>query len=303
MLAIFFVLFEFVPYKQLLEMYQSSHKGYLLLAFAIFAGNYIIGVFRWRFLLSRMGIVIPSKEVLYVYFSGLFLNLFFPSFVAGDIFRGVSISYRYGDSNKVASSVLMDRFSGAVAIAFIAIAAVCTGWDIVKSETSVFICLLILLGAIGIASLLIFTKTFFNFSLFLAGKSERLRKKLISFHNQLYFFKKQPEVFFKSLLFSLPLQALTIVGFFIAAKAFLVKVSIADFFVIVPIIAAIATIPITPAGAGTRDAAAVYFFSLIGIARSIGLSISLLNLINAIAMGLVGGIVYVGVYHRYLARR
>lgn len=302
-IAIFFVLFKLVPYKQLVALYQNSHKGYLFLALAVFVINYFIGIFRWKFLLSSLGLAIPVKELFCVYFSGLFLNLFFPSFVAGDIFRGASIGYRYGDGNKVASSILMDRFSGSSAVALVAMAAAYIGRNIVEKEQSIFICLSVLCLLIGIIALFIFTKSFFRFSLFLAGKRALVRAKLISFHEQLYFFKRKPQIFFTSLLFSLPLQLMTVIGFYVASKAFLVDTHIFYFFIIVPIVAAIATVPITPAGAGTREAAAVYFFSLIGLERSVSLGISLVNFISVILMGLLGGIVYVSLYHRYIAQR
>jgi len=302
-IAIFFVLFKFISYAQLVAMYRESQKVYLFLAFAIFVSNYIVGILRWRFLLSCVGVAISAKEVFYVSLSGLFLNLFFPSFVAGDIFRGASIGYRYGGHAKIASSILMDRFSGAVALAIIAIVAACLGMPFIKNEPSVFISLIVLCGIIGVVALFIFTKSFFNLSLAFAGKFRGLYHKITSFHEQLSFFKKQPEVLFKIILFfSLPLQLLMIAGFFIAAKAFHVETGISYFFIMVPIIAAVATIPVTIAGAGTREAAAVYFFSLIGIERSIGLSISFVNLLSIIAVGIAGGIVYASVYHRYLER-
>jgi hypothetical protein len=65
----------------------------------------------------------------------------------------------------------------------------------------------------------------------------------------------------------------------------------------------IALVPITIAGAGLREGAVVYFFTLIGIAKQISLGISLLNLAFTIFVGLCGGIFYVTVYHRWLQSR
>jgi len=297
--VILFALFKFIPYEKLIEVYKDSRKSYLLLGFFIFFLCLIIGIFRWKFLLSSLGINISVREAFYSSFCGLFLNLFFPSFVAGDVFRGFCISHRHGDTGKVASSVLMDRFSGAIALTLIALFAFIVGRGIIPSE-EIAISLVILCAIVGFSSLVIFSKSFFRFLARVFKRKPRLEEKLISFHDKLYFFKSNPKVFAKSLLFSLPIQLLMPTGFFIISRAFDVNVGAIYFFIVVPIITAVALIPITIAGAGTREASAVYFFSLVGIEKSVGLGISLLNLFFLISMSIIGGIFYVTVYHRWL---
>lgn len=297
--AILFALFKFIPYEKLVSVYRDSKKGYLVFGFFIFLFCQIIGIFRWKFLLSSLGVNISIREAFYSYFCGLFLNLFFPSFVAGDVFRSFCISYRYGDTGKVASSVLMDRFSGAIALTLVAACAFIFGRSIMPNE-GVAAALLILCAITGFASLAIFSRSFFRFLARVFKRKPRLEEKLISFHAKLYFFRKNPKVFAKSFLFSLPIQLLMPTGFFIISRAFDVNLGAIYFFIAVPIVTAIALIPITIAGAGTREASVVYFFSLVGIEKSIGLGISLLNLIFLISMGIIGGIFYVSVYHKWL---
>ena len=57
------------------------------------------------------------------------------------------------------------------------------------------------------------------------------------------------------------------------------------------------------AGAGTRDAASIYFFSLVGVSKAIALSLSLINLASSILISLIGGIFYVGVYHNMVQNK
>jgi len=297
--AILFALFKFIPYEKLVSVYRDSKKAYLALGFFIFCLCLIINIFRWRFLLSSLGVNISIHEAFYSYFCGLFLNLFFPSFVAGDVFRSFCISQRYGDTGKVASSVLMDRFSGAVALTIVAFFAFIFGRSVVPREGVVF-ALILLCAIIGFTSLVIFSKSFFRFLVKVFKKKPRLEERLISFHDKLYFFRNNPKVFAKSLLFSLPIQLLMPTGFFIISRAFDVSLGAIYFFIVVPIVTIIALIPITIAGAGTREASTIYFFSLVGIEKSISLGISLLNLIFLISMGIIGGIFYVSVYHKWL---
>ena len=297
--AILFALFKFIPYEKLVSVYNDSNKSYLALGFLILFLCQIIAIFRWRFLLSSLGINISVREASYSYLCGLFLNLFFPSFVAGDVFRSFCISHRYGDTGKVASSVLMDRFSGGIALTLIAFFAFIFGRKIIPCE-GVGFALSILCAIAVFSSLVIFSKSFFRFLIRIFKKKPRLEEKLISFHDKLYFFKNNPKVFVKSFLFSLPIHLLASIAFFVISKAFGVDLSIIYFFTVVPIVTAIALVPITIAGAGTREASLVYFFSLVGIEKSVGMGISLANLVFIIFMGIIGGIFYVSVYHRWL---
>ncbi len=296
---IFFALFKLVPYQKLAEVCKESHKGYLLLGFVLYFPCYIIGAARWRYILASLDIHITFKEAFSALFCGLFFNLFFPSIVGGDVFRGFSISARGKSKHDIASSILMDRFSGAVALTILTLLSFALGSKMLHSKQIVFSVFLFSFLML-LVSLLIFSKRFFLKAMAIFGKNSLIKEKIINFHDRLYFFKRNPKIFLKSFLFSFPIQITTILSFYAVAKAFSVNVNILYFFILVPIIGAIALLPITIAGAGTREMSAMYFFSLIGIGESIGLGISLVELFFVIFIGILGGIFYVTVYHRRL---
>ncbi|MFH1876049.1 MAG: lysylphosphatidylglycerol synthase transmembrane domain-containing protein [Candidatus Omnitrophota bacterium] len=303
--ALIFALFKFVPYQELIGVYRRSNKFYLVLAFVAFFSSYFLGAHRWKILLRALGIKISFKESFYCGLSSLFFNLFFPSFVAGDIFRSVSISQRHGKTKQIASSVLMDRFSGSCALSLVSGGAFIFGILLgrIPAERKIFIPLFILGSLVGVVSVIIFSRRVFTFLTGILRARPVFRKKLINFHDQLYFFRTHPRVFLKSLIFSGLIQALTPISFFISARAFGVDISFIYFLILVPVIMAIALIPITIAGAGTREAAAVYFFALVGVENSVSLGMSLLNLAFSVLSGIIGGIFYVIVYHRWLQSR
>lgn len=298
-LALFYVLFKFIPYGQLISVYKDSKKIYLFAGFFAFILSYFVAVLRWKFLLSSLGVKVSFLEACYAFASGQFFNLFFPSVLAGDLFRGIAISYRYRDTKKAVSSVLMDRFSGAVALNLIALISFIAARGILRQK-EVLLALSILSGIILFLFLVIFSKRFFNTLARIFKEGSLFKKKIVNFHDQLYFFKKNPLIFIKSLFFSVAVQGLFPIGFFIASKAFSLELSYVYFFILVPIIMAITLIPITIAGAGTREASAVYFFSLVGVAKSVGFGIFVLDLVFRLFIGIVGGVFYVGICHRWL---
>lgn len=299
--GLIFALFKFVPYTELLRIYSTAHKGYIVLAFFFYFLSFYFAVIRWKYILRSLRMKITLREASYAAFSSQFFNLFFPSFVAGDVFRSVSISKRHGDLKKTASSVVLDRFSGSMALAFIAIFSFIFGINLLPHK-QVIIPLCIIWAIIAVLALHIFSRRVFMFSTRLLRKT-KFAGKLNDFHEQLYFFKKKPTTFITSLSFSVFIQVFTVLSFYISSKAFSLNVSPAYFFILVPIIMSVALMPITIAGAGTREAASIYFFSLIGISRSVGLGMSLLNLVFIIIIGIIGGIIYIGIYHNWLQKK
>jgi uncharacterized protein (TIRG00374 family) len=300
--ALIFALYKFVPYSQLSHIYKTSIKFSLFFAFFLYACGITLGILRWRILLACLGIHIPWCESFCAYLSGLFFNLFFPSFVAGDVFRGAGISYRYGETQKVFSSVLLDRYSGGIALNCIALVSFLTGWKMFF-HWQIFYALMIFTAASFFVTMLIMSKSFFAFWMNILKKGSKLRKKLVDFHDQLYFFRERPKAFFRTFFISLFIQTFTCLLFYFVACAFRQNISVLYFFIVVPIIMVIAIMPITIAGIGTREFAAIYFLSLIGVQRSVALSISLVNLTCMVGSGILGGIVYVSVYHRWLQSR
>ena len=298
-IGLLYVLTRLIPYQELLETFRDSKKIYILYALLAFGLGHIFIIVRWRFLLSSLSMKVSFSEAGISFLCGLFFNLFFPSVVAGDAFRAFSIFSQHKQGSKVASSVLMDRFSGASGLVMLVGFSYIFGRHLMPT-VQILTPLAIFLLLVGMTAFLIFNKSFFSFFANFLKRWPSLYNKAITVHEQLYFFKEKPSVFFKSLVPSLGLHIFISFGFFLGAKAFGAQISFIYFLILVPIVMAIAMIPITIAGAGSREAAAVYFFSLVGIEKSIGLGISLLNLISLIGVGIIGGLLYVTVYHRCL---
>lgn len=301
-LGLIFILFKFIPYRQLRRIFQDSNKIYLIFGFFIFYAGYVVAILRWRFILAALGVKLGVFEAFLTFFSGLFFNLFFPSFVAGDVFRGGMISYRYGDLKKVMSSVFMDRFSGGVALILVSLLASAAGGSKFY-HPQIFNALLLCTAIVILAFSVVFSRTVFSFLTRILPDSLSVKRKMINFHDQLGFFKRNKLVFLKSLAFSAAIHVVTCTTFYVNSLAFGVDMRFFNFLIVVPLVMVVAILPITIAGAGTREAAAIYFFSLIGIDKSVALSISLLNLAVIIFSGFLGGILYVTVYHRWVARR
>ena len=297
--AIIFALLKIVPYAQIKATFSdsSNQKGFIYLALLIFTISMACCTLRWKIILNALGVRASFRQTIAAFFSGLFFNLFFPSFIAGDILRGFMIGKRHGQLGKSASSVLMDRVSGMIAISVLALATSLFSREL-RTKTTVMMPVFLLAGLVAIACTTIFSRRFFMLFVKLFNKKPAIKNHLISFHDKLYLFKKRPLIFFYSFVLSLAIQVLISLSYYSCFMAFKVQVGITDCLILVPIIMAIASLPLTVAGIGTREAATVYFFSLIAISKDVSLSVSLLNLAFMVAMSISGGFIYLFIQHR-----
>lgn len=291
------ILFKFIPYQKLLQIYKDSRKEYIFLGLLIFFISLNIGILRWKYILFCLGIRLPLKEAFYSFFCGLFFNLFFSSFIAQDLFRGFSIVYRYKELEKVTASLFMDRYSGTIALSFLSFFSLFLKPKLIYRR-EVIIPVMFIFSATLFVYLSIFNKRIFKLFLNLFKKNFSLVEKIKKFHHQFYFFKKKPYLFLKIMIFSFLIQIFTCFSFFIISKAFYLDLNLIYFFTLVPVVTAISLIPITIAGLGTREAASVYFFSFLGVEKSIALGISLVNFFFWVFTAFLGGIIYVSVYYR-----
>jgi len=299
--ALIVALFKLVPYQALVGILKHAKKEYILYGFLIYLVSNFLAVMRWRYILKWLGIKIKKSEAFMAFFSGLFFNLFFPSFIAGDVFRAGIISYRHGKLKKSASSVFMDRFSGSVSLAIVASCAAFAG---IKKHISPHIlsAIFLLLIIVAATTVIIFSRRVFTFLLKIVP-SEKLRVQVTKFHDELYLFREHPHAFFICMVVSAFIHLFTCLCFYVTGFAFGLTISFVDYLIVVPIVMSVALIPVSIAGVGTREAASVYFFSMVGVDKPVALSLSLINLASVIFISLIGGVIYLLVYHKVIQRK
>jgi uncharacterized membrane protein YbhN (UPF0104 family) len=212
------------------------------------------------------------------------------------------VTSRFKDSNKVVSSLVIDRVSGGIAITLLVAFFSLLGRHLLpEPELWWAIGIVVLFGIVIIFS--IFNKSFFLIMEKISGFNPSLRQWLKKSHQEFQSLRQKPSIFLKTLFyFSLPVQCINILSFMCLAEAFSVSLNPLYFFIFIPIVTVVVVLPISIAGIGTRELAMVYFFSKVGVERSVSLGISLLSFAFFVIVSLLGGMIYVVVYHRWLER-
>jgi uncharacterized membrane protein YbhN (UPF0104 family) len=87
-------------------------------------------------------------------------------------------------------------------------------------------------------------------------------------------------------------QLLRIAVHVLVARGLHVDVAIQYFFLFVPLLAVIVSLPISLNGLGVREGAGVVLFGLVGVERALAFSLQFLTYLVAVAVSLLGGLAY-----------
>lgn len=114
---------HFIDLKAVLERLRSVNVLWVVLACFFLMIGQVLSAIRWTWLARGLGLVVQMSRKIELYFLGMFLSLFLPSIVGGDVARGYLLARgREGAGWAAAASVILERVNGVVAISIIATA-------------------------------------------------------------------------------------------------------------------------------------------------------------------------------------
>lgn len=274
---------------------QLSQLDWTWTALAIIIAGIQIpfGAWRWREITTVCGFKLTFPTALRFSFIGQFFSQVLPSTVGGDAIR-IWLLARYGGGWQTAIyTVLIDRVIGVAVLAILVTACLPWTFEQVHDPAARLALFLIGFGALGAA--LIF------FGLGIPGLkildrwwpsrhlaiASRLTWRLLRSIAALRVGACSFAIHFMTVAvaWSAAMAAHTSVGFF------------QTMFLVLPVIL-IATVPISIAGWGVRESAMVLAFSYAGLMESDGLIVSILYGFATLAVGVVGGIVWIASGYR-----
>jgi hypothetical protein len=103
---------------------MEARASWLALALIGYVASQVLSTLRWCMLARPLGFREPVSHFLIGYFSGMYLNLFAPSTVAGDIGRALFLARGKSTRALAVTSVIADRGLGFVVLVWIAAIAV-----------------------------------------------------------------------------------------------------------------------------------------------------------------------------------
>lgn len=248
--------------REIFSQFANANLWWIFWGIIAFTVSNVLGSVQWLLLMNSRGIKLPLVKVISYYYVGLFFNNFLIGYIGGDAIRIYDISKASGNSSHAISTVFFDRLIGFVMLTTLALVAGLAWRNIFQSKTVFFIIFLIFICWI-VSFIIMFDERFAKkigwvFKFILPAKiNERIRGVYSSINS----FKHDKKTISIAILISLVIQTLRIFVHFFAALSVGLNAHIKYFFIFVPVIALLASIPISIGGIGIRESSGVALFA------------------------------------------
>jgi len=280
-----------VDLARLAQTLRALPPSIFLLAFLAYLLGYLVSTLRWHRLLLAEGIRLPLVRLVLVYFQGAFFNLFLPSLIGGDIFRGYAVYRLTRGRDAAVASILVDRLSGFAALMAIALVALAAAYGEVRDPVVAGMILLVA-ALFGGLILVVQNRRLAGLAaaLMRALRLGRHQAKLQGMVESLQRYRGHRGALAQALALSLLLQALIIVTYWAIGEGLALGVPLTYFFLYVPLITVLAMLPVSLAGLGMREGGAVFFFGKVGVDPATALGMSLIWFSLTVAVSSLGGL-------------
>ncbi len=259
-----------------------------------------LGVIRWKIILAGRGLHMSWGRVFSVFFIGQFFNAFMFGSTGGDLARAFYASQEtQHKKTEAVATVLIDRMIGLVLLDFIALVMIFARADFYIDHWVTHLPALLMIGmnlatAIGLVIL-------FNMHRLQHWPLVRritnhaviapiIRRMMIS----ILLYRRKTGVLLSTFLISLAIHLLVIVECYCLGRSLQIHLGLIAYLTVIPMIMALAALPITPGGLGIREGLSVALFATLGIGSTQSLPLSLMLYLIGVAWSVVGGIIFLG---------
>jgi len=229
--------------------------------------------------------------------SGHFIGMVVPGGYGIDVGRYWDLRKHSSQNVKPALSLLMDRILGLSGCVFLGMVMIIPAYSYVQNKTIVVaIC-----GFVSFVTVVLFTifnDRFIGFvSIF--NYNTIFSKLIFKVSEVMFSYKSHMRIVIKAFCLSIMIRILMIFGIYVFSISLGWELNPIYFFIFIPIVLILLTIPVSVQNLGTRDLLYIYFFSQVGIAPQHSLALSVAIFSWEIFASLLCGIVFLFVKRKY----
>ena len=293
--ALLYVVLRSIDLAAFWERVRGMNPAWLVLALIAYAGQQMIGVWRWDRLLRAQHVEVARRTLTESIWVSMFFNNFLPSNIGGDVVRIKDTAPAAGSKTLATTVVLVDRALGLTALLVVAatgaLAAWLSGTYVPGSRWLWLACGLIVAAAI----LVIAMPDFVGHLLAPARALNRpwVTERAQRLEDAVLRFGKAPSVLVGAFGAAIVVQ-LTVVAFYLlTAKGLSVQLPTLLGAVLIPVSLAVQLAPISINGFGVREAVFAFFFRRFGLPADAAVALSLVSTGMVMVLSLVGGLLFV----------
>jgi hypothetical protein len=285
-IVLLYLAFSKVEMPNLLAEIAKVPIWFVVLMLLYFLAASMLGSYRWISLLFDKPSWRQTFDFLKAGYIGGFYGMFFPSGMAGDLFKWIPLQKKYGDikKSKLFSSILLDRIIGFSAFIIVAFVSALIG---LKIGIYFPMYLLYLFGGLFAGTILFYVLVF---SLDVAKIISR-----IPFINKLsglleLLKKENKNRLVKCFLIAVVTEFAWFTPIWFISQIIGAGMSLVQIYIVVPVVALVLLLPISIGGFGAREQIYLFFFSQMGLVADKILAVSTVSGILGILNVLIGGL-------------
>jgi hypothetical protein len=282
-----------VNWQEILLTAQRADPGFLLLAVLMFVLSNLLGAVQWRALLGLQEIFLSFRQVVTLYFVGVFFNNFMVGNVGGDAVRIYDLKRLTGRGVSGFAATFLDRFVGLFVLSFFSVLAFSFSPQLWHSA------LMFPILSLGVA---LFAILCFGFSGRLSEKlvqgcrrflPEKISVFVTDVRESFQMYRRAYRVLMRVGFLACWVQLSRVGVYFTVGLALGQTVSFVHYLTFIPLIAIVAAVPISFGGIGVRENMGVRLFGQVGMEPAVAFTMMFFGYLAGILASLMGGIMFV----------
>jgi uncharacterized protein (TIRG00374 family) len=272
------------------RMVREADWIYLAAAILLLPLSYLLTSYRWHVLLEAQGIHIGMARTFVINMVGAFYNSIMLGSTGGDLVKAYYASKHTTHRTRAVLTVIIDRVIGLLALLLLGGTMAAIQWHIAECRQVALVAggvlAMTFVGAVVFYQPTLHRMTGLDWLLKKLPMQQQVTKAVDAMHT----YGRRPGVVLWAFACSFPVHVISILSATMAGQAFHLPLDFAYYWVVVPVIALVGAIPISPQGAGVMEFFAVQLTKHRGVSNAQALALVMSIRLIQILWNLVAGV-------------
>lgn len=297
----FSAIFYYIDVNSAIDNICSLNIRFLPAIVAIWLIKFLLLTTRWQLLLNPFDFDLKFISLLQTTIAGKFFDFLVPGDYGMDFLRYWDLSNYSKKKSQALLSVFMDRLIGFYSCVVIAAATFIPAAKYIHNKYVSDLLIIFYICTILIYILIVHTKLLSVFKKYLNKYSEFAAYTFVNkFSETILLYKNFRKDIIKAFILALVTNVLSIIVIFLFSRSLGWNLNIIHFFLFIPTIFIISTVPVSIKNLGFQEILYIYFFLQVNIEAKDALSLSLTILSWKIITNMLSGAFFVLAKRKYL---